>query len=139
MILFKRSKDLHNYLDIQREKGRNSGFVPTMGALHGGHISLVKAAKKNEDLCISSIFINPTQFAIWDSRVYRYLTGKEPHDNRIGNCNTYFDYLKFCDYLTKQKGFNALQKSVEQKVGYAMTPYRTAELVMYSNGAKEKK
>ena len=62
MILFKRSKDLHNYLDIQREKGRNFGFVPTMGALHEGHISLVKAAKKNEDLCISSIFINPTQF-----------------------------------------------------------------------------
>jgi len=62
MILFKRSKDLHNYLDIQREKGRNSGFVPTMGALHEGHTSLIKAAKKNDDLCISSIFINPTQF-----------------------------------------------------------------------------
>ena len=62
MILFKRSKELHNYLDIQRKQGRKTGFVPTMGALHGGHISLVNAAKKVDDLCISSIFINPTQF-----------------------------------------------------------------------------
>ena len=62
MILFKRSKDLRNYLDIQRKQGRKTGFVPTMGALHGGHISLVNAAKKVDDLCISSIFINPTQF-----------------------------------------------------------------------------
>ena len=62
MILFKKSKDLRNYLDIQRKQGRKTGFVPTMGALHGGHISLVNAAKKVDDLCISSIFINPTQF-----------------------------------------------------------------------------
>ena len=62
MILFKRSKDLRNYLDSQRKQGRKSGFVPTMGALHGGHISLITGAKKVDGLCISSIFINPTQF-----------------------------------------------------------------------------
>lgn len=62
MILFKRSKDLHNYIDIQRQQGRKTGFVPTMGALHGGHISLIDGAKKNDDQCICSIFINPTQF-----------------------------------------------------------------------------
>jgi pantoate--beta-alanine ligase len=62
MILFKRSKDLRNYLDSQRKQGQKTGFVPTMGALHGGHISLINAAKKVDDLCISSIFINPTQF-----------------------------------------------------------------------------
>ncbi len=82
-------------------------------------------------------FINPNIFAIWDSRVYRYLTGKEPHDNRIGDCNTYLDYLKFCDFLTKQKDFNALQKIIEKKIEYSMTPFRTAELVMYSKGAKK--
>jgi len=62
MILFKRSKDLHNYLDSQRKQGQKTGFVPTMGALHGGHISLIAGAKKDGKLCISSIFINPTQF-----------------------------------------------------------------------------
>lgn len=82
-------------------------------------------------------FIKPDNFAIWDSRVYRYLTNKEPHDNRIGNCNTYLDYLSFCDYLTNQKEFNSLQKSIEEQVGYSMTNFRVAELVMYSNGAKK--
>ncbi len=82
-------------------------------------------------------FIKPDNFAIWDSRVYRYLTNKEPHDNRIGNSNTYLDYLAFCDYLTKQKEFNSLQKSIEDQVGYTMTAFRIAELVMYSNGVKK--
>lgn len=82
-------------------------------------------------------FIKPDNFAIWDSRVYRYLTNKEPHDNRIGNSKTYLDYLEFCDYLTKQTEFNSLQKSIEDQIGYKMTPFRIAELVMYSNGAKK--
>jgi hypothetical protein len=82
-------------------------------------------------------FIQPDNFAIWDSRVYRYLTSKEPYDNRIGNSNTYLDYLKFCAYLIKQNDFNSLKKNIESKVGYSMTELRVAELVMYSNGAKK--
>ena len=62
MILFKRSNELRNYLDSKRKQGQKLGFVPTMGALHGGHISLIAGSKKDGNLCISSIFINPTQF-----------------------------------------------------------------------------
>lgn len=62
MILFKRSKDLRNYLDIQRKQGQIIGFAPTMGALHGGHVSLITSARNDGNLCISSIFVNPTQF-----------------------------------------------------------------------------
>ena len=62
MILYKKAIDLHNYLDIQRKQGRKYGFIPTMGALHEGHISLLDNSKKVDEITICSIFVNPTQF-----------------------------------------------------------------------------
>ena len=62
MILFKKNKELSKWLESQAKTGKTIGFVPTMGALHAGHISLVHASKKENDLTVCSIFVNPTQF-----------------------------------------------------------------------------
>lgn len=62
MILLKNSNDLYKLIDSQRKKGKRNGFVPTMGALHQGHISLINFSKKENDLTICSIFVNPAQF-----------------------------------------------------------------------------
>lgn len=62
MILFKKATDIHAYLLKQKDEGKTIGFVPTMGALHQGHISLLKTAKKKDSLSVCSIFVNPTQF-----------------------------------------------------------------------------
>jgi pantoate--beta-alanine ligase len=62
MILFKRSEDLRNSINDLKNSGAKIGFVPTMGALHEGHIGLIDACRRQSDYSICSIFVNPAQF-----------------------------------------------------------------------------
>ena len=71
MILIKTASTLRLYLSDQKKKGLQIGFIPTMGALHEGHISLIKQSLDNGDIPVCSIFVNPTQFNdIKDFRQY---------------------------------------------------------------------
>ena len=62
MIIFKQAKPLTDYLETEQKVGKKIGLVPTMGALHNGHLSLIKSSKSNNDITVCSIFVNPTQF-----------------------------------------------------------------------------
>lgn len=63
MKIFRTIKEIKAYLRPLQYAGKSIGFVPTMGYLHQGHLSLLEASVKENDLTVLSIFVNPTQFA----------------------------------------------------------------------------
>ena len=62
MKIYKTTKGLENALRVLRAESKTIGLVPTMGALHAGHLSLVERCVAENDVCVVSVFVNPTQF-----------------------------------------------------------------------------
>jgi pantoate--beta-alanine ligase len=66
--VLKTASAMEAFVDDSKKQGRRVSFVPTMGALHEGHLSLFRAARREGDLVVVSLFVNPTQFQFNDSK-----------------------------------------------------------------------
>ena len=91
MIIFKKAKQLAEYIDRQKKEGKKIGFVPTMGALHKGHLSLIDTCKNSNDIVVCSIFVNPAQFNNPDDlKNYPVTTASDIEKLIHHKCNTLF-------------------------------------------------
>ena len=107
------------------------GLIPVVDELN-----ILKTMINNSLVGTSKLlhFISPSLIPIWDSRVYKYLLGRNHSQNSISNPVQFLDYIKFCDNVIQEIKFPELKNYMEMQVGYEMSPMRIVEIVMYLNG-----
>lgn len=102
-----------------RESGRKIGFVPTMGALHEGHLSLVRMSREQNDVTITSIFVNPTQFNDRnDLKRYPRMPERDQAMLRAAGCDIIFmpdENEIYPEPDTRKFDFGGLDKEMEGK------------------------
>ncbi len=96
-------------------------------------ITTLKSAFNNSLVGTSKLlhFINPRQYAIWDSRVFRFLYNEEPHKYKLEKPKTYFEYIEFIEKLKNENNFENFYQLMKQKVGYEITEFRALELAFF--------
>ena len=91
MDIFYTKAELKAYLYKEKKTDKQIGFVPTMGALHKGHLSLLKESQKENDISVVSVFINPTQFDKKEDLIkYPKTLDKDLAFLRAENCDIVF-------------------------------------------------
>lgn len=114
-------KDLEDTLSVYRIEKRTVGFVPTMGALHSGHLSLIAISKSENDVTVCSIFVNPTQFNNpVDLEKYPRTIDEDKRLLDHAGCNILFlpavgEMYRNGDYSTIREDFGILDKVMEGK------------------------
>ncbi|EFJ49482.1 hypothetical protein VOLCADRAFT_89713 [Volvox carteri f. nagariensis] len=90
--VFTTAADMRAWVRKQKKSGRKVALVPTMGYLHEGHLSLVKAAKEKADVVVASIYVNPTQFAAHeDFDVYPRNPAEDRDKLAAAGCHAVFE------------------------------------------------
>lgn len=117
MKTFSSIKETISFLEQEKIAGRSIGFVPTMGALHEGHLALMRQAKKENDLLVVSIFVNPVQFNNADD-LKKYPRTPEADTKKLGSvhCDVLFapDVKEmYPEEVTVQYDFGGLDKVME--------------------------
>lgn len=91
MHIFHDRRSLEQWVAQQKTENNTIGFVPTMGALHAGHISLIKKSNEQNDLTVCSVFVNPTQFDnVEDLKKYPRDIDKDAKLLENADCNVVF-------------------------------------------------
>lgn len=120
MNVISESKKLTELISGLRKEGKTIGFVPTMGALHDGHISLVSQAEASVDVVVVSIFVNPTQFNnAEDLEKYPRTLDADLEKLSVTNCKFVFapnvDEIYPSDYEEKNVDISPLDEVMEGK------------------------
>jgi pantoate--beta-alanine ligase len=118
MTIFKKAKQLSNYIDQQKKEGKKIGFVPTMGALHNGHLHLIDTCKKLNDITVCSIFVNPTQFNNSDDfKNYPVTISKDIEQLISHQCDVLFlppvEEMYPADFVKKEYALGEIENRLE--------------------------
>lgn len=119
MIITRNIKEINKVVFNKKTQKKRIGFVPTMGALHDGHLSLIKCSSQENDITVVSIFVNPTQFNNKeDYRNYPRNDEKDLKKLKINSCDIVFipevDEM-YPDEKSKVFDFQGLDKVMEGK------------------------
>lgn len=120
MKVFSEKQALKAFLSQLKAQNKTIGFVPTMGALHLGHLSLVKEAKKRNDIAVVSIFVNPTQFNNQeDLKKYPKTLHKDTDLLEKANCDVLFcpsvEEMYAKNVISEEFNFDGLEHQMEGK------------------------
>lgn len=78
-------------------------------------------------------FTAPKKFAIWDSKIYSFVFEEKPHNYRVNKLSKYREYLSRLNEIKQQPNFSSFHASVNNKMGYEVTPLRAIEVIMFLN------
>lgn len=118
MIIFKKAEQLSDYIKQQKTEGKQIGFVPTMGALHNGHLFLIDTCKRSNDVSVCSIFVNPVQFNNPDDlKNYPVTTAKDIEELIDHHCDILFlpsvEEMYPPDYAKKRYALGEIENKLE--------------------------